>query len=57
MRHKWVKSTLGHGETMCTRCWTTNREAAALGILDHCDVPEPAQKSEEADASADRAEG
>lgn len=34
--HNWVKSTLGHGETMCTKCWCTNREAAVLGMLDRC---------------------
>lgn len=31
MEHDWVPSTLGHGETMCTRCSATNREAAAVG--------------------------
>jgi hypothetical protein len=39
-QHDWVKSTLGHGETMCRRCYITNREAAALGCLNHCDYPE-----------------
>jgi hypothetical protein len=37
--HDWVKSTLGHGETMCRRCLITNREAAVLRLLDRCDVP------------------
>lgn len=37
--HDWVKSTLGHGETMCRNCFITNREAAALGCLEVCDVP------------------
>jgi hypothetical protein len=43
MTHSWIKSTLGHGETMCQWCHTTNREAAALGILDKpCDrAPTP----------------
>lgn len=41
MQHDWVKSTLGHGETMCRRCYVTNREAAVLGILNHCDKAEP----------------
>lgn len=36
MRHKWVKSTLGHGETMCELCCMTNREAAALGLSESC---------------------
>lgn len=34
--HDWVPSTLGHGETMCLRCYMTNREAAALHMLDEC---------------------
>lgn len=41
MQHNWIKSTLGHGETMCSRCLVTNREAAVLGIMDTCDVPTP----------------
>lgn len=28
--HDWIKSTLGHGETMCSRCFITDREAAAI---------------------------
>lgn len=44
-QHNWVSSTLGHGETMCSRCWVTNREAAVLGIADTCDVPPPAPKA------------
>ncbi len=39
MNHDWIKSTLGHGETMCSRCFITNREAAVLGVSDSCDVP------------------
>jgi len=35
--HVWVPSTLGHGETMCTRCFITNREAAVLGLLNFCE--------------------
>ena len=31
MDHVWVKSTLGHGERMCSRCYVTNREALAIG--------------------------
>lgn len=42
MLHDWVPSKLGHGETMCSRCFVTNREAAALGIANICDVPAPA---------------
>jgi hypothetical protein len=42
--HDWIKSTLGHGETMCSRCFITNREAAALGCSNFCDVPAPAPK-------------
>lgn len=37
--HDWVKSTLGHGEAMCSRCLITNREAAVLQKLNACDVP------------------
>ena len=37
MQHEWIKSTLGHGETMCKRCFVTNREAAAIG-MDSCDA-------------------
>lgn len=39
MQHDWIPSTLGHGETMCRRCFVTNREAVALGISNTCDVP------------------
>lgn len=39
--HDWIPSTLGHGETMCRRCFATNREAAVLGMVT-CDAPEPA---------------
>lgn len=35
--HEWVESKLGHGETMCRRCLMTNREAAVLGALNHCE--------------------
>lgn len=45
MQHDWIKSTLGHGETMCSRCFITNREAAVLGKTNDCDVPPPAQKA------------
>lgn len=50
------KSTLGHGETMCARCFTTNREAAALGISNVCDVPPkpPAAANENAPDDYDR---
>lgn len=36
MNHKWIKSTLGHGEAMCKNCFITNREAAVLGKLNTC---------------------
>lgn len=39
--HDWIKSTLGHGESMCRKCKITNREAAVLGQLNTCDVEEP----------------
>lgn len=41
MQHDWIPSTLGHGETMCRRCYITNREAAVLGVLNDCDAPPP----------------
>lgn len=40
MQHDWIPSTLGHGETMCRRCFVTNREAAAIGMTE-CDAPPP----------------
>lgn len=39
-RHKWIKSTLGHGELMCAKCGITNREAAALRCMEECIVPD-----------------
>ena len=45
MQHDWIKSTLGHGETMCSRCFITNREAAVLRKTDSCDVPPPPPKA------------
>ena len=46
--HVWIKSELGHGETMCAKCMMTNREAAVLGLLDACsrrsrETPYPGQ--------------
>lgn len=35
--HTWTISKLGHGETMCVRCFMTNREAAALGMAMKCE--------------------
>ena len=40
MKHDWIKSTLGHGDLMCRRCWVTNLEAAAIGMVE-CDPPPP----------------
>lgn len=50
--HDWIKSTLGHGETMCRKCFITNREAAVLGRSDICEAATPprAQTMEEAAA-------
>lgn len=31
IRHIWGPSRLGHGETQCTKCLMTNREAWVLG--------------------------
>jgi hypothetical protein len=41
MQHDWINSTLGHGETMCSRCKITNREAIALGEINKCTAPLP----------------
>lgn len=46
MQHNWIPSTLGHGETMCSRCFVTNREAAVLGTLNACDAPAPKAANE-----------
>lgn len=40
MQHDWIKSTLGHGNTMCRRCFVTDLEAAAIGMTE-CDAPPP----------------
>ena len=29
-KHDWIKSTLGHGNNMCRRCYITDLEAAAI---------------------------
>ncbi len=47
MQHTWIPSTLGHGETMCAKCFVTNREAAAIGMLE-CDAPPPKPANENA---------
>lgn len=41
MLHDWKPSKLGHGNMMCSRCYTTDLEAAALGITAVCDAPAP----------------
>lgn len=46
--HRWVPSTLGHGDAMCSWCSMTNREAAAIGAMQRCDkapVPTPTADS------------
>ena len=40
MQHDWIKSTLGHGDLMCRRCFVTNLEAAAIGMAE-CEPPPP----------------
>lgn len=55
MKHDWTPSKLGHGDTMCRRCFITNREAAALGVMNECDVPEPPPPSSNDNTSAQRA--
>lgn len=46
MQHDWIKSTLGHGEVMCRRCFITNREAAVLDRLNECYAPIPCETVE-----------
>lgn len=41
-QHTWIKSTLGHGESMCSKCFITNREAAVLGKMNTCSASNPA---------------
>lgn len=56
MHHNWIPSTLGYGGTICSRCFVTKREAAALGTLGHCDVlvaPAPVQAISERGQDAD----
>lgn len=53
MQHDWTASTLGHGEQMCRRCFVTNREAAALGILNECDAPPPKAANDNREWSQD----
>ena len=45
MQHNWIDSTLGHGESMCSRCFITNREASAIGAHE-CDAPPPKPANE-----------
>jgi hypothetical protein len=45
LRHEWILSTLGHGETMCKFCHITNREAAVLRQTDEPCPNAPAQAS------------
>lgn len=53
MQHDWVPSRLGHGETMCARCFVTNREAAVLGMND-CTAPPPSPANNNQPWSQDR---
>lgn len=45
--HDWIASTLGHGETMCRVCKVTNREAAVIGIANHCETAMELQSKKE----------
>lgn len=36
MEHIWTKSTLGHGNQMCSRCSITDLEAIALHQFNEC---------------------
>ena len=57
MQHDWIRSMLGHGETMCRRCFVTNREAAVLGMLNDCDAPIPCETVESSSATKSPARG
>lgn len=35
-KHKWIKSTLGHGNFMCSKCFITDLEAQALDCYEIC---------------------
>lgn len=52
MKHIWVKSTLGHGETMCQRCFGTNRELAALGELEYCTAASPLRDDDQKEGAS-----
>lgn len=45
MRHNWVPSTLGHGNKMCNRCWATDLEAEAIGLVECDAAPKPANEN------------
>jgi hypothetical protein len=45
MQHDWIASTLGHGNKMCSRCFVTDMEAAAIGMF-ICDPPGPKAANE-----------
>ena len=60
--HSWGPSRLGHGTSMCSRCFVTDAEAAALGELNDCsqwEEPAPVEaektKKTEEHARADSA--
>ena len=48
-QHNWVPSTYGHGESMCTICGMTNREAAALRTLNECETASTLEQRIEAE--------
>lgn len=39
-KHNWIKSTLGHGNVMCTKCCMTDLEALALRCYEVCSEPD-----------------
>lgn len=51
MQHNWVPSTLGHGNKMCNRCWVTDLEAAAIGMVECDAAPKPANENAPATVS------
>lgn len=55
--HDWTKSTLGHGDATCRRCHITNREAAALGLLNRCELPPSPAENRDGPAVADSESG
>jgi hypothetical protein len=44
LQHLWVPSNIGHGESMCSRCGITDREAKALHVTETCTGAHPDER-------------